>query len=132
MKLTWRDIVTTLLALAGGAVVYAKYYSYSWSFIGSWRSAAAVLALAGVLLFAFNSFSFANRSILNITEMVLGSVAIVLALIGMFVVNHAVFYGLAATLGTLWLLDTARHARHSFIGDEGMGTTNFHHHAPVH
>lgn len=132
MKLSWRDIVTTLLALAGGAVVYAKFYDYSWAVIGSWRSAVAVLAAIGVLMFAFSAFDFANRSILNIGEMVVGVAAIGLAVTGMIFASSTVFYSLAVALGVLWLVDTARHARHSWIGDEGMGTTTFHHHAHVH
>jgi hypothetical protein len=132
MKLSQRDIVTTILALAGGAVVYAEYYNYSWALIGSWRSAVAVLAGIGVLMFAFSAFDYTNRSILNIGEMILGAIAIGLALAGMIAISSAIFYSLAAVLGVLWLVDTARHARHSWIGDEGMGTTTFHRHAHVH
>jgi len=128
MKLTWRDLVTTLLAIAGGAVVYAKYYNYSWAVIGSWRSAVAVLAAIGILMFAFSAFDFANRSILNVGEMVLGIVAIGLAITGLFVASSQIFYSLAIVLGVLWLVDTARHVRHSLMGS---GTT-LHRHAPVH
>ena len=132
MKLSWKDIVTTLVALGGGAIVYAKFYSYSWAVIGSWRSSVAVLVLAGLIMFAFSSFNFANRSILNVTEMVLGFAAIVLAIVGMLVTSHFVFYTLAIVLGVFWLSDTARHARHSWIGEESEGTTTFHRHAHVH
>lgn len=132
MKLSWRDFATTLLAVAGGAVVYAKFYDYSWAVIDSWRSAVAVLAGIGVLMFAFSAFDFANRSLLNIGEMVVGIVAIGLAITGMIATSSPVFYGLAVTLGVLWLVHTARHARHSWIGDEGAGTTTFHRHAHVH
>ena len=132
MKLSWRDIVTTILALAGGAVVYAKFYNYSWALIGSWRSAVAVLAGIGVLMFAFSAFDFANRSILNVSEMLTGIVAIGLAITGMIATSEPIFYILAVLLGVLWLVDTARHARHSWIGDEGIGTTTFHRHAHVH
>jgi len=132
MRLTWKDTINTLLAIGGGAIVYAKFYSYTWAVIGSWRSAVAVLALIGLLMFAFSSFNFANRSILNITEVVLGSLAIVLAIVGMITTSQFVFYSLATVLGLIWLVDTARHVRHSWIGDEGYGTTTFHHQAHVH
>lgn len=132
MKLSWRDFVITLLAVAGGAVVYAKFYDYSWAVIGSWRSAVVVLAGIGVLMFAFSAFNFANRSILNIGEMLVGVIAIGLTLTGMIATSSPIFYILAVTLGVLWLVDTARHARHSWIGDEGAGTTTFHRHAHVH
>lgn len=132
MKLSWKDFVTTLLAVAGGAVVYAKFYDYSWAGIGSWRSAVAALALTGILMFAFSSFNFANHSILNVSEMLLGVVAVGLALTGMIATSEPIFYILAVFLGVSWLVDTARHARHSWIGDEGAGTTTFHRHAHVH
>jgi len=132
MKLSWKDMISALIVLAGGAIVYAKYYNYNWAVVGSWRSAALVLALGGVLLFALSSFDFTNRSILNVTEMILGTAAIVLAVWGVIVASQAVFYSLAIVLGVTWLIDVARHARHSWIGNEGMGTTTFHHHAPVH
>ena len=128
MKLSWKDVVNTILVIAGGAVVYAKYYSYSWSVIASWRSAVAVLAIAGILMFAFSSFEFTNRSILNVSEMVLGVVAVVLIVYGVIVVSQFAFYAVATVLGLLWLIDTARHTRHSIIG----GGTTYHHHAPVH
>jgi hypothetical protein len=132
MKLSWRDFVTALLAIAGGAIVYAKFYDYSWAVIGSWRSAVAVLVVIGVLMFVFSAFKFANRSILNVNEMVVGVIAIGLAIVGMIVTSSPIFYILAVTLGVLWFVDTARHAGHSWIGDEGAGTTTFHRHAHVH
>jgi hypothetical protein len=132
MKLSWKDTINTLLAIGGGTIVYAKFYSYTWAVITSWRSAVAVLAVTGLLMFAFSSFNFANRSMLNVSEMVLGVVAIGLAIVGVIVTSQFVFYSLAIVLGVEWLVDTARHARHSWIGDEGYGTTTFHHHAHVH
>ncbi|MGZ6004971.1 MAG: hypothetical protein ACXWLH_02365 [Candidatus Saccharimonadales bacterium] len=132
MKLSWKDIVTTLLLVAGGAVVYAKFYNYSWAVIGSWKSSVAVLAAIGLVMFAFSSFNFANRSILNIGEMMFGAIAVGLALTGMIATSQPIFYILAAVLGSLWLVDTARHARHSWIGESAIGTNTFHHHAPVH
>lgn len=130
MKLSWRDIVTAALAVLGGAVVYAKFYDYTWALIGSWRSAAMILAVVGILMFTFSGFNFANRSILNVGEMVFGVAALVLAAIGSIVVSKPVFYSLAAVLAATWLVDIARHARHSMMSEEDSAV--FHHHAPVH
>jgi hypothetical protein len=130
MKLSWRDVVATLVAIGGGSIVYAKHYGYSWATIGSWRSAVAALALVGLVMFAFSSFDFANRSILNLTEMVLGSLAVVLAVIGVIMTSKFVFYSLAAVLGVAWLINTARHARHSIV-DHEHHTPTLHHHAPI-
>jgi len=132
MKLTWKDIITTLLVVAGAAVVYAKFYNYSWAVIGSWKSSVAVLALTGLVMVAFSSFDFSNWSILNVGEMMFGAIAVGLALTGIIATSEPIFYILAIVLGSLWLVDTARHARHTWVGEEGMGTTTFHHHASAH
>ncbi len=132
MKFSWRDVVNTLLAIGGAAIVYAKFYSYTWSFIASWRGATAVIALAGLLMFAFSNFDFNNLSVLNVSEILLGGAAVILGIVGVIMTSEFVFYSLASVIGVTWLIDTARHIRHSWIGDEGYGTTTFHHHAPVH
>lgn len=129
MKFSWKDIMTTLLALAGAAVVYAKFYDYSWALIGSWRGAVSVLALIGLAMFAFSSFDFSNLSILNLGEMVFGLAAVALAIVGMIMTSSFTFYTLAMVLGALWLVDTARDVRRSLAHAD---VTSFHHHAPVH
>ena len=129
MKLTWKDFVTTVLAAIGGSVVYAKFYDYNWALIASWRSATMLLALTGIVMAAFSNFDFNNLSILNVSEMVLGVVAVLLAATGAVFVSETMFYSLASVMGAVWLVDTARHLRHSIIG---ANTTSFHHHAHVH
>ncbi len=128
MKLSWRDAINTLMLIAVGAIVYARHYSYSWTGIGTWQSSVAWLAIIGLVMFAFSSFDFANRSILNIGEMVFGSAAIILAVIGVLTASGPVFYSLAAVLGVLWLVNVARHVRHSVIGSGPAGPR----HVPVH
>ena len=131
MKLSWKDSITTLALIFGALITYAKFYSFSWAVIGSWRSSVAVVALAGLIMFAFSSFNFANRSILNIAEMVMGLAAIVLAITGVIMHSSFVFYALAIVLGVEWLVDTARHIRHSYIDTEETNTFH-HHHAHAH
>ncbi len=129
MKLSWRDLITTLLVISGLAIVYAKFYDYSWTVIGSWRSAVAVLAAIGVGIALVTGFDFENRSWLNVGEMIFGLVAAGLMIVGMIVASSFVFYSLAAVLGALWLVSTLRHIRHSLTHDD---TTSFHHHVSVH
>ncbi|MFA5004383.1 MAG: hypothetical protein WC498_03875 [Candidatus Saccharimonadales bacterium] len=116
MKLNWKDIITTLVALAGGSIVYAKFYDYPWAVIGSWRSAVAVLAGTGLVMALFSRFDFSNFSFLNVGEMVFGIAAVGLAAVGIFMTSSFIFYSLASVLGALWLVDTARHAAHSLDG----------------
>lgn len=127
MKLSWTDLVTTLFVLSGGAVVYAKFYNYSWAVIGSWRSATAVLAGLGLGMFAFSRFNFRNFSLLNMGELLVAAVAIGLAITAMIVTSEPMFYILASMLGALWLVDTARHFYHNLVD-----TSTFGHHVPVH
>lgn len=130
MKLTWRDIITTLLALTGGAVVYAKFYQYSWALIGSWRSAVMALAAVGLAMLLVTGFDTENQSWLNIGEMIFGIIAAGLIITGVFVASSFVFYSLTIILGALYAVSTARHIRHSILHD---GTTSsFHHHVPAH
>lgn len=129
MKLSWRDIATTALAIFGGAIVYAKFYDYSWAVIGSWRSAVAVLALTGIAMALLSAFDVTNRSILNITEMILAVVAIGVAAVGVIITSPVLFYTLAGLIGVVWLIDTGRHVYHS-VTEEGEITTS--RHAPVH
>lgn len=128
MKLSWRDLINTALAIFGGAIVYAKFYDYSWAVIGSWRSAVAVIGITGLVMALLSGFDLANYSILNIVEMILGAAAIVLGVWGVLVASSVIFYALAGTLGALWLIDTARHAYHSLSG----ASTTTYHHQPVH
>ncbi len=128
MKLSWRDIVTTLLVFGGGTIVYSKYYNYSWSIINSWKIALLVLAIGGILIYAFNNFDFTNLSILNIGQMMLGVAATAITIIGLFSRSRTMFYSLAIVLGVVWLVDIARHLRHSIIGDDRTSTI---HHAPI-
>ncbi len=127
MRLSWRDIVTTALAIFGGVIVYAKFFDFNWAIIDNWRNSVAVLAITGLAMFVASGFNFANYSILNITEMVLGLAAIVVAVWGIVAVSAPLFYVLAGVLAALWVVDTARHVYHSV---EGESTTL--HHLPIH
>jgi len=132
MRLSWRDFVTTVLAISGGAIVYAKFYEYSWAMIGSWRSAAAMLTGIGLLMVIFSAFDVSNGSVLNMGEMLAGIFALLIALIGISVTSSPVFYILATTLGVMWFVDTSRHVRHSLLDDIGQNSTTFRHHYQAH
>lgn len=121
--LTWRDLITTLLAIVGGMIVYAKSYNLNWAIIGSWRSAVAALGVTGIIMTLVSGFDVANRSILNITEIILGLVAIAVGVFGVFIASPTLFYILAGLIGMLWLIDTSRHIRNSITED---GTTTYH------
>ena len=132
MKLSWRDIFTSIIVVGGGLIVWSKYYNYNWPLIGSWRNATAVLSLAFLIFYFFTNFDFNNFSVANTLEMILGAIAIVLAVWGITVTSSIAFYYLSLTFGIVWLIDILRHLRHSLMesGHSSSGnTTNI---APLH
>jgi hypothetical protein len=129
MKLTWKDIVTTLLAAGGAALVWAKFYEYNWAVVGSWRSAVAVLAGLGLGMCIFSNYQAEFRNRVDTGEMVLGIAAAVMAVVGMVVTSSIIFYALAGVIGTLWLVSTFRHVWHSLTGTTGA---SYHRQVMVH
>jgi hypothetical protein len=131
-KLTTKDLVTTIALAIGGAIVYAKYYNFSWAVVGSWRSATVVIAGLGAVIFGLSSYDFAKQAGLNLVKSLLAIVAFVFAIIGSTTVREYAFYGLAITAGVAWLIDFIPHLMNSL--DEGLtesDSTTFHRHLPM-
>ena len=122
MKLSWKDVATTAFLLAGGAVVYAKFYDYSWAFIGSWRGAAAVLGALGLGLL-LSSIDYEDSANNSVAEILVGLVGLSVAAIGIIVASEMLFYVAASILGVYWLADISRHVWHSM--GHGDDTASF-------
>lgn len=114
MNLSWRDAWTTLLAIAGGGVVFAKTQEYSWWLIGSWKGALGVLAAIGFLMLAVNVSELTDwHNWVNWSEAVLWIAAATVMAIGLFTAAQAMFYTAASLLGVTWLAVLIRHAFHT-------------------
>lgn len=124
MKLSWRDVATTALFVLGVAVVFAKIYGFSWVILDSWRSAVAVMAVIGLAMVAINGFDLANRSWRNMTEIGIGVLAGIMAVIGLIVASPFIFYSVAVLLGVGWVISIVSHAQHSMSTDEHDATWN--------
>lgn len=132
MKLTWRDIVTTLIVIGGAIVVYAMYNNYSWMGLENWRDGIAAITVGGLIILLLSNFDFSNRSTLNVSEIVVGAIAVILAIAGILIGTQSFFFSLSLVVGILWALDTARHIRHSWLDRDTHGSSLIHRHAHVH
>jgi protein-S-isoprenylcysteine O-methyltransferase Ste14 len=55
MKGMWKEIVSSVIAVVGLVVVFARLESYNWWLIGSWKGALGVIAVLGLVVFAINA-----------------------------------------------------------------------------
>lgn len=114
MNITWRDLITTILAAAGMTEVWAKFYDYSWWLIGSWRGAAAVLGGLGLAVLAVRLSELADMdNWVNFIESLLWVSAAGVIVVAMFVTSAGLFYTGAAVLGVIWLSSLVRHIWHT-------------------
>lgn len=114
MNLSLRDALTTVLAILGGIVVFAKIQSFNWSIISTWKSALLVLGIIGLLMLALNAVELLDAdNWVNWGEAVLWIAAAVLIVVGFFVAAPAMFYIAAAVLAVTWIAMLARHSWHS-------------------
>ena len=121
---SWRDIVTTLLAVAGGVIVYAKLQDYGWWLVSSWRGVVAALGVIGIAMCITAGGDLDNRSTLNRLEAILGMLSFGLIVVGLIFSSQFISLILATVLGALWLVSTARHIRRSLIHESHSGATH--------
>lgn len=111
MKLSWRDVLATVLALAGGVVVFAKLQSYSWVLIGSWKGALGVVSGIGLaIVTAYLIDWFRDETIVPLGEMVLWIAAATVAIASMFTTTtKAEFVSSAVLIAVAWLVQLGVH-----------------------
>lgn len=109
MKLSWRDIVVTVLAIVVGLVLVAKLQSYDWAFIGSWKGAAGTLGVLGGLMVIFDEADFLRINTWGAIEGILALVGIGLLIAGLLVASKTLFVLLAVDLLALWFTSLTRH-----------------------
>jgi hypothetical protein len=116
MKLTWRDGVTTALAVLVGAVAVAVVQDLDWPLLGSTRSAIVTMGILGYAMCmigirgsAMTSGKDLARGPFMIAASVLGAIALVLAIVGLVVGTETMAVLLAVDLLVLWMVATLRH-----------------------
>lgn len=117
MRLTWRDGVTTLLALVVVGITLAVTQGWDWPLVGSMRAGMLALGIAGIAMCSVGTRSedmAARETFASHPGMWLGSalgvVALAIFVIGMIVDTEAWLVAMALTLLALWIVASVRHA----------------------
>lgn len=113
MRLTWKDGVTTLLAVATVLVALAVVQEWDWPLLGSVRAGTVALMAVGLGMCALGGSTverseargpyFATLSMLGILALVLGVWALIAG-------TEEPFLALAIVSVLMWLASTMRHA----------------------
>lgn len=110
MKLSWKDLFTTALAIVIAVALVAKIREYNWTFLGSWETAVASVGFLGLLMASVDEEDFERFNAWSAVEWLLALAAIGLIIAGLIVGSKVLFVILAADLLTLWVASLARHA----------------------
>jgi hypothetical protein len=108
MSLSWKDVVTTVLAGVTGALVFVRLQGWH-SWLMSPRWGILVLGILGVVMCAAGASGVRPGSWATGLS-VLGALSLVIMALGLITGQVVFFYALAADMLVLWLLATLRHA----------------------
>lgn len=108
MKLSWKDAVTTLLAVATAGLGYARLHGWQ-SWLTGPRWGVLTLGAIGLAMCIVGSQNVQAGGFWLMSLSVLGGLSLVLLLVGL-ITGHAIFfYALALDVLALWLFSTLRH-----------------------
>jgi hypothetical protein len=109
MALSWKDAVTTFLALIVFGFSYSIAQGIHIPFVPNFRIATLVLLILGIGMCAMSSAN--GQSSPYVTALgVLGFLSLTLIIAGIITGAKVVFLATAGTILLLWLLATVRHA----------------------
>ena len=109
MRLTWRDGATTVLAGVAVAVTVAVTQEWDWPLLGSVTAGVVVLGAVGWAMCILGGTSTTEWSMKNpftVVMAVLGSVALVLIVIGLVTGSETVLVSLAVVTVVMWMAST--------------------------
>lgn len=113
MSLTYKDALTTVLAVGVGGIYYIQSKGLQVPVLSSTRWSAAVLLIIGVLMCAFGAYNFQSPGAWSnpwaIFAMVLGIGAFVIGLIGLVTGTKVFALGVASMILVLWFATIVRH-----------------------
>lgn len=112
MRLTWRDGLTTILAVLVVAVTLGAIRGWDWPLIGSDRSAAGVLGVLGYGMCygaAVPKTFLSMKGGYRVLASVLGAAALVLVVVGLVWPSETLVVVIALDILALWAIATARH-----------------------
>lgn len=110
MRIIWKDVFSSALAVLGGVVVFAKLESYSWWLIGSWKGAIGVLAVIGLGIAFTNIVDFVRMADLpTVGETALWLLAATVAFGSVLTdTTKGEFISVAVLVGLSWLAQLTR------------------------
>lgn len=109
MTLSWKDLVTTFLAVITASFAYFYIQGFQFPFVTGYRVASLVIVVLGIMMCAFGSGSNASPSMWINVANVLGILTVVVAIIAMIMGTKAIFLALVGIVLSLWLVATIRH-----------------------
>jgi hypothetical protein len=117
MRLTIRDGITTSLAVVVIAITLAVTGGWDWPLVGTPRAGILALGAIGIAMCSIGTRSTdlgSGRDLVRRPGMlagtVLGSLALVLVVVGLIVGTEEMLVALAAVLVLMWAIATVRHA----------------------
>ena len=112
MKLTWKDGATTILAGLAVVAVVAALQGWGWPLLGS---VAAAVGVVGAIGWAMCMLGGATGSVpsmkdpFTVVMSVLGSIALILIIVGVITASEGVLVALAAVTIVMWMVSTTAH-----------------------
>jgi FtsH-binding integral membrane protein len=112
MRLTWRDAVTTILAVSVGAVTLAVTEEWDWPLFGSTRAAVGAVGAIGLAMCIVGGSRDVSpmKGTFGVVATALGVAAFVLIVLGVITGSESVLITLVGVIGVLWFTTTLRHA----------------------
>ena len=112
MRLTWRDAVTTILAVSVAAATFAVTEEWDWALLGSTRAAVGAVGAIGLAMCIVGGSRDASpvKGTFGVVATALGVAAFVLIVLGLITGSESVLLALDGVIGVLWFTTTLRHA----------------------
>lgn len=114
MRLTWKDVVATLLMVAVGFATVATVQGWGWPLLGSYRSAGLVVFGLGMLMCPVGGSALRTADDMKDPYVRFASglgVVALIALMGVLIWGTQAWYlALGIDVAVLWAMATIRHA----------------------
>ncbi len=112
MKLTWKDAATTILAGLTVVAVVAALQGWGWPLLGSIAAAVGVVGALGWAMCMLGGATGSVPSMKNpytLVMSVLGSIALILIIVGVITASEGVLVALGAVTVLMWMSSTTTH-----------------------
>jgi hypothetical protein len=109
MALTFKDAITTILAILTTSFSYFVVTGYKFPLISGYRTATVVLLILGIGMCALSSTNN-GKGLFIVTASALGILALILTVAILIFGTKQLFLALTGTILLLWLVATIRHA----------------------